>query len=132
MAKVLYIDDEQILRDVYVTEFQNHGIEIETASDGEEGVLKAKAIKPDLILMDVKMPKMDGLTALKKLKEDEATKHIPVIMLTNQSEAKPDVEYAIQLGAVSYLVKVDNTPKQVLDKAREVIGGYVNEDKKLF
>lgn len=132
MPKILYIEDEQILREVYKEEFKNEGIDIETASDGEEGLTKVQEIKPDLILMDINMPKMDGITVLKKIKQNELTKHIPVIMLTNQSEEKPESEIAIKMGAVSYMVKAESNPKQVVDKAREVLGGYVNEDNKVY
>jgi len=132
MAKLLYVDDEQILRDVYVEAFTNQGYEVDSASDGEEAIIKAVEFKPNIILMDVRMPKMDGLTALAKLKENEATKHIPVIMLSNQSEEKSGAETAIKTGAVSYLIKANSNIKEIVDKVREVLGGYVSEDVKFF
>lgn len=132
MAKILYVDDEQILRDVYNEEFRNQGYEVASASNGVEALKVVQEFHPDLILMDVKMPQMDGLTTLEKLKKDDATKHIPVIMLSNQSEEKPDVEAAIKMGAVSYLVKANVTLKEILDKVREVLGGYVKEETKMF
>lgn len=85
-----------------------------------------------MVLLDIKMPKMSGVEVLKKLKEDESTKHIPVIMLTNQSEEKVDMDVAISMGAVSYLVKSDVALAEVLKKVREVIGGHTKSESKMF
>ncbi len=97
------------------------------AHDGEEGVKAAMKEIPDLILLDVLMPKLDGFEALKKLKADEGTKNIPVIMLTNLGQ-KEDIDKGIQSGAVDYLIKAHFVPAEAVDKIRKVLGMPESED----
>lgn len=126
MAKVLLIDDDPLLARMYQAKFVIDGYQTETASDGEEGVAKAQSGKPNLILLDIMMPKMNGLDVLKKLKEEESTKKIPVILLTNLS-TDTHVQEGLDLGAVAYLVKADYTPKEVVQKVKEILAGYTSE-----
>ena len=132
MAKILVVDDEQILTELYQKMLEDEGYEVKTASDGQEALNVVEEFKPDLVVMDVKMPHLSGIETLKKLKAKDETKHIPVMMLTNQSEVKIDAEEAIKLGAVSYLVKADVVPADVIKKIREILGGYVSELKSTF
>jgi len=83
---------------------------------------KAKSVKPDLMLLDIMMPKMNGLEALDKLKADPETKSIPVVMLTNLA-GQQDAEMALQKGAIKYLIKSDYEPKQVSDMVKEILSG---------
>ncbi len=83
MAKILIIEDDSMMSRMYQNSFSIEGFVTEIAKDGEEGIVKAKDIKPSLILLDVMMPKMNGLEALDLLKADSSTKDIPVVMLTN-------------------------------------------------
>ncbi len=80
--KILIVDDEKNFVDVLKTRLESTGYQVVSAGDGDEGVTKAREEKPDLILLDVMMPKIDGYTALKLLKDDKATKDIPVLILT--------------------------------------------------
>jgi two-component system alkaline phosphatase synthesis response regulator PhoP len=80
--KILVVDDEKKIRELLELRLSSAGYEVLQAKDGEEGVMQAKAQRPDLILMDVMMPKMDGAEAVKCLQEDPATQNIPVIFLT--------------------------------------------------
>jgi len=120
-TRVLIVDDDAFLSGIYATKLDIEGFEVITARDGEEGVKVAMKELPDLILMDVLMPKMDGFEALKQIKDDPTTKHIPVIMLTNLGQ-KEDVEKGLEIGAVDYLIKAHFVPAEAVDKIKKVLG----------
>ena len=117
-TKILLIEDEEMLANMYEVKFQNEGFDLTKALDGADGLVKAKAIKPDFILLDIIMPKMDGFSVLKTLKEDPITKDIPVMLLTNLGQEE-DIERGKQLGAVGYLVKANITPSEVVDEVKK-------------
>ncbi len=98
------------------------GFEIKTAFDGQAGLELAKEYKPDLILLDLILPKMDGFTVLEELKKDQSTKDIPVIVLTNL-EGTSDVEKVLELGATTYLVKANYDLSEVVAKIRKTLEG---------
>ncbi|MBL7072736.1 MAG: response regulator [Candidatus Omnitrophica bacterium] len=102
--RILVIDDEPDLVKAIKIRLNQVGFEVVVAYNGEEGAIKAKEEKPDLILLDVLMPEMDGFQTIKKLKKDLSTKSIPVIMLTAKSQLD-DVIEATDLGAADYVVK---------------------------
>ncbi len=104
MKKILIVDDEPDIVKLVSLRLKLQGYEVATASGGVEGLQKAKDEPPDLILLDVKMPDMDGYQIMQKLKEDGRTRSIPIIMLTGQSNIE-DVAKAVQSGAVDYIVK---------------------------
>ena len=101
--------------------------EVEMAHDGEEGLEKARTIKPTIILLDIMMPKMNGLQVLDKLKSDPDLKSIPVVMLTNLAGEK-DAENALMKGAVKYIIKSQHEPKEVVRMVQEIIAGYTRND----
>jgi len=103
--KILIVDDETNLVKMVESRLKANGYEVIIAKNGKEGFEKAKAGKPDLILLDIIMPVMNGEEALKKLKQDEDTKSIPVIMLTAKGEVDEIVKNLVQLGATDYIVK---------------------------
>jgi DNA-binding response OmpR family regulator len=117
---VLIVDDDAFLAGIYATKLDLEGFEVVSARDGEEGYKAAVKEKPDLILMDVLMPKLDGFEALKRLKADAETKAIPVIMLTNLGQ-KEDIEKGIQEGAVDYLIKAHFVPAEAVEKIKKVL-----------
>lgn len=131
MARILLIDDDALLLRMYQSKLVEDGFEVDVATDGVPGLQKASEVKPDLILLDIMMPKLDGLEVLRKLKENELTKNIPVIVLTNVGGSEEDVERGLSLGAVAYLVKAAYTSKEVVQKIKEILGGYVNEIPKV-
>ena len=92
-----------------------------SAMDGEEGFRLAKSEQPDLILLDLILPKLNGFEVLKRLKEEKATEDIPVIVLTNL-EGMGDVEKALELGAMTYLVKANYSLEEVLQKIKQALG----------
>ena len=120
MAKVLIVEDDGFLSKMYAKKFQVAGFEVQIAGDGVEGFSKAKTFKPDLILMDILMPKQNGIETLDKLKADPETKGIPVIMATNLSTTD-DAETAKKKGAVKYIVKSEVTPAEIV----KVASGYI-------
>lgn len=120
MKKILLIEDESALQKTLGGVLTQEGYEVSSALDGEIGLRTAKAIKPDLILLDLILPKMNGFEVLKALKEDEETKGIPIIVLTNL-EGVEDVDKAISLGAKNYLVKAQYSLAEVLEKIKGIL-----------
>ena len=118
MKKILFIEDESALQKTFGDILKQGGYEIISALDGEIGFNLAKAKKPDLILLDLVLPRMHGFEVLKKLKEEPETKEIPIIVLTNL-EKMEDVEQAVKLGAVAYLVKARYTIEEVIEKIKK-------------
>ncbi len=127
MAKVLIVEDDPLMSRMYHKIFNFEGYEVEMAGDGEEGLEKAKSVKPTIMLLDVMMPKMNGLQVLEKLKADPDTKTIPVIMLTNLA-GQQDAENAMSKGAVKYIVKSEHEPKEVVNMVKEILAGYTRNE----
>jgi DNA-binding response OmpR family regulator len=127
MAKILLVDDDMLMLKMYQGKFEDDGYDVEMATNGEQGLIKVVEFKPDLILLDILMPGINGLQVLKKLKEREETKKIPVILLTNVGGSDEDVERGLGLGAVAYMVKAHYDAKDVVKKVKEILGGYVHD-----
>ena len=127
MTKVLIIEDDPLMSRMYQKIFTFEKYEVEMAADGEEGLAKASSTSPTVILCDVMMPKMNGLEVLEKLKANDSTKHIPVVMLTNLA-GQQDAETALAKGAVKYIIKSEHDPKEVSDMVKEIIAGYTRND----
>jgi CheY-like chemotaxis protein len=127
MAKLLITEDDPLMSRMYQKIFTFEGFEVVMAADGQEGLDKAREVNPTLILLDVMMPKLNGLQVLEKLKADPATKAIPVIMLTNLA-GQQDAENALSKGAIKYIVKSEYDPKQVADMVKEILAGYTRND----
>ena len=115
--KTLIVEDDVYLSDVYRTKFEKEGYEVKVSSDGESGVKTAIEWRPDIILLDIMLPKMDGFDVLEELKNHAETKSIPVIMWTNKSDST-EAERAKKMGATEYLVKVYHTPTEIVDKIK--------------
>ena len=126
MAKVLIIEDDPLISRMYQKIFTFESFEVEVANDGQEGLDKARSFKPTLILLDIMMPKMNGLEVLEKLKADPETKSTPVIMLTNLA-GQNDAETALSKGAVKYIIKSQYEPDQITDMVKEIIAGYTRD-----
>lgn len=121
MKKILFVEDEEALQKTLGEILKQEGYEVISALDGEAGFNLVKSEKPDLILLDLILPKMDGFEVLKRLKADGETKDIPVIVLTNL-EGIGDVGKAIELGATTYLVKAQYSLDEVLEKIKKSLG----------
>jgi len=119
--KILLIEDDPFLLSMYATKFELEGFKIATADNGEKGLEMAGKENPDIILLDILMPKMNGFEVLEGLKADPKTKEVPVILLTNLNQ-KDEVERGMALGADDYLIKAHFMPSEVVGKIRKVIG----------
>lgn len=121
MKKILFIEDESALQRAISKYFPENGYHVVSALDGEAGLRLAKSESPDLILLDLILPKKGGFEVLKELKEDEKTKSIPVIILTNLG-GTTDVERALEMGATTYLVKTNYRLEEVIEKVKQILG----------
>lgn len=120
MAKILFIEDEATLQKTIGDALRKEGYEVISALDGETGLRLAQKEIPDLILLDLILPKMHGLVLLEELRKDERTKDIPVIVLTNIEDSQ-GIEKAITLGAKAYLVKANYTLDEVIKKIKAAL-----------
>ena len=118
--KILLVEDDPFLLDMYSTKFKEVGFDVSIAQDGEMGLAKAKELMPDLILLDIVLPKKDGFEVLKTLKSDAGTAKIPVVLLTNLG-LDSDVKRGLELGAQSYIIKAHFTPTEVVAKVKEIL-----------
>ncbi len=121
---ILLIEDDKYLCEMYKESLQEIGFKVSIAYDGVEGMKKIKSENPDLILLDLVLPKKKGLEILREMKKDNKLKEIPVIILSNLGEEE-DIKKGIDLGAVDYMVKVKFTPKEVTEK----IESYFNQSR---
>ena len=118
--KILLVEDDPFLLDMYSTKFKEVGFDVAIAQDGEMALVKAKEIMPELILLDVVLPKKDGFEVLKILKSDSVMAKIPVVMLTNLG-LDSDVKRGLELGAQSYIIKAHFTPTEVVAKVKDIL-----------
>jgi CheY-like chemotaxis protein len=114
MAKLLLIEDDPLMNRMYRKVFASRGFEVDVAHDGEEGLKKVFDFMPNLILLDIMMPKINGMEVLKQLKDNPKTKNIKVILLTNLG-IEEEIKRAEKLGAVRCLIKSDQDPIKVAD-----------------
>ncbi len=119
-TKILLVEDDLFMRRLYSEAFKLEGYDIFTSVDGGEGLMQIYKETPDLVLLDIMMPELNGLELLEKIKADPLTKHIPVIMLTNLS-GKTEANNALSKGAEKYLVKSEYEPQQVVKIVREIL-----------
>jgi CheY-like chemotaxis protein len=123
MAKILIVEDDIFLSDLYLHTFSFSGFDTYIAKNGLEGFDKAVEVKPDIIFLDIMMPKMNGIELMKKLKEQEATKGIPVVILSNFSD-EALAKDALANGALAYIIKSEYEPKQVIQMTNEWLAKY--------
>lgn len=119
-TSVVIVEDEKMLADMYTTKFSMEGFDAHKANDGLTGFNMISNVKPDIVLLDIIMPKIDGFGVLKMIKEDAALKDIPVILLTNLGQDE-DIKKGKQLGAADYFVKANHTPAEVVQKVKQVL-----------
>ncbi len=118
--KVLLIEDDADLVEMYKLKFIGSGYEIITSFKGAEGLELAKKEKPDIILLDIILPEVDGFAILTELKKDPKTRNIPVLMLTNLGQ-ESDIKKGKELGVTDYLIKANFTPSEVVEKVKKLI-----------
>lgn len=118
--KVLIAEDEETLSQMYQVKFEKDGFIVEMAADGQEALKKAREFKPNVILLDIIMPQLDGFSVLEQLRKDKEFAKVPIIMLTNLGQSE-DIEKGKKMGASDYLVKANCTPMDVVNKVREYL-----------
>lgn len=117
---VLIVDDDQFLLEMYALKFKEEGFAVEIAETGRDALTKADEVKPDIILLDVVLPEMDGFAVLQKLREGKKSDPPLIVMLTNLSQ-KDDAERGLRLGVDDYVVKAHFTPSEVVEKVRKLL-----------
>ena len=119
-TRILIIEDDVFIMDMYETKFKMAGFEVLRAENGDKGIKVARKEKPDLIVLDIVMPQMDGLEVLKVAKGDLELKDIPVVLLTNLGQ-RENIEEGLKLGADDYIIKAHFTPDEVVGKVKKVL-----------
>lgn len=119
--KILIVDDDVFLLDMYSLKFKEAGFQIEVAENGEDAIKKTKEANPSVILLDIVMPKLDGLETLRQIKKDKIAEGAKIVLLTNLGQ-KEDIEKGLKLGADDYIVKAHFTPTEVLNKVKALLG----------
>jgi two-component system alkaline phosphatase synthesis response regulator PhoP len=120
MTKIAIIEDDPVISQMYRMKFEADGFEVQLASNGKRGVAMVESFKPDLILLDIQMPELNGTEALTVIRKNDWGKDIPVIVLTNLGEEESPKELK-SLGIESYIVKANLTPRQVVQKVKETL-----------
>jgi DNA-binding response OmpR family regulator len=120
VLNILIVEDDVFLADLYKTKFTLEGFKVAVAYDGEKGLEMVKKNQPDIVLLDLVLPKLSGFEILKEMKQDNKTKDLPVMLLTNLSQ-KADVEKGLKLGANDYLIKAHFMPSEVVDKIKKLV-----------
>ncbi len=118
--KILLIEDDNMLRELITKRLTDGGYQVAQAIDGINGLMAVKEIRPDLVLLDIILPGMDGFEILEKIKSDDQISKIPVIMLSNLSQTS-DIEKALKLGASDYFIKINFTSDDVLEKIKNIL-----------
>ena len=122
MIKITIIEDDPTISQMYRMKFEADGFDVRIANNGEIGVEVVRSFKPDVILLDLQMPEMNGTEALRAIRADDSSKTTPVIILTNLGEEEAPREMRA-LGVHSYIVKANYTPRQVVAQVKEIIDG---------
>ncbi|MEO5499782.1 MAG: response regulator [Candidatus Saccharimonadales bacterium] len=121
MTKIAIIEDDSVISQMYRMKFEADGFEVQVANNGKDGVVLVKEFVPDMVLLDMQMPVMNGDEALRQIRKTDWGKTVPVMVLTNlgEEEAPKDIR---SLGIESYIVKADLTPRQVVDRVKSSLG----------
>ena len=119
--KILLIEDEKIMVDLLRKKLTKEGYDVSVAWDGEEGLAKMKESKPDLILLDIIIPKIGGFEVMEEVSKDKELKKIPIIIISNSGQPV-ELERAKKLGVKDWLIKTEFDPQEVLDKVIKQIG----------
>ncbi|OGD31063.1 hypothetical protein A2W39_02985 [Candidatus Azambacteria bacterium RIFCSPHIGHO2_01_46_10] len=118
--RILVVEDDRFLRGLLTQKLDNEGFDVSIAADGNEGMEKIAQEKPDVVLLDIILPGIDGFEILKKMQADPELSKIPIMLLTNLGQQE-DIERGLRLGAKGYLIKAHFTPSEIVDKIKAVI-----------
>lgn len=120
MTKIAIIEDDPVISQMYRMKFEADGFDVQLANNGLIGVELVKSFKPDIILLDLQMPEMNGVDALEIIRKNESSKETPVIILTNLGEEESPKQLQT-LGIQSYIVKANLTPRQVVQRVKDAL-----------
>ena len=120
MTKIIIIEDDPTISQMYRMKFEADGFDVRMAGNGKIGVDLVKSFEPDVILLDIQMPEMDGVEALRFIRANRNSKNTPVIVLTNMGEEESPDEMR-RLGISSYIVKANSTPRQVVAHVKDLM-----------
>ena len=121
MKKILLVEDEEIMISLLQKKLTKEGYEISVARDGEEGLKAMREVRPDLVLLDIIMPKMGGFEVMEGMQKDKTLAKIPVIVISNSGQPV-ELDRAQKLGAKDWLIKTEFDPQEVIDKVKKHIG----------
>lgn len=128
--KILLVEDDQMLAGVYATKLEQLGYDYKHVSDGEAGINEVEKFQPDVVLLDVILPKKDGFAVLKAIKDNKKTQKTEVILLTNLGQ-DDDIKKGLDLGAASYLTKTNCTPTQIVAEINKIFSKDKEKEKKI-
>lgn len=120
MTKIAIIEDDAVISQMYRMKFEADGFDVELADNGERGVALVASFQPDIILLDLQMPEMNGDEALEHIRKSTASRNTPVIILTNLGEEEAP-KHLRSLGIHSHIVKADLTPRQVVERVKSAL-----------
>lgn len=120
MQNILLIEDDRFLIDIYTTKLKESGFSVEVVSDGELALSKIKEKNPDLVILDIVLPHLDGWEILRQIKSDPKLKKMKIIILSNLGQ-REEVEKGTDLGAVKYLIKANYTPSEVVAEVKQLL-----------
>lgn len=126
--KILIVEDDMYINKMYQLKLNLEGYEVEVAENGRIGMEKVKSFKPDIMLLDILMPEMDGFEVLKAIKEDSSIKSIPILIMSNLGQ-EDHIQKGKELGAIGYIVKTQYTPAKVVETIKEVLSKKVKASK---
>lgn len=121
MTKIAIIEDDSVISQMYRMKFESDGFDVQIANNGRDGLSLVEQFKPDIVLLDMQMPVMNGDEALRNMRKTEWGKKVPVMVLTNMGEEEAPKDMR-SLGIEAYIVKADLTPRQVVDRVKSTLG----------
>ena len=120
MSKILFVEDDPLIVKIYTTRLTADGYEVLSADNGEAGLKLAEEMVPDLIVLDVMMPKMDGFAVLTKLRQNEKTKNVPILIYSNLAQ-EDEMNRAKTLGATEFIIKANFSPTEMVAKIKQYL-----------
>jgi DNA-binding response OmpR family regulator len=120
MKSILLVEDDPFVVDIYVTKFKEAGFEIDVAENGDEALRKLKEKKPDLLILDIVLPNIDGWELLKQIRTDLGLEDLKVVVLSNLSQ-KSEVEKGTEFGVLRYFIKAHYTPSEVVEEIKKIL-----------
>lgn len=120
MKSILLVEDDPFIVDIYTTKLKELGFSVEVAEDGEEALRKLKEKRPDLMVLDIVLPNIDGWELLKKIRDELDLKNLKIVVLSNLSQ-KAEVEKSLEFGVLKYFIKAHFTPSEVVEEVKKIL-----------